>query len=459
MGNWLIGLLLAAIAVAFATLQGHFVLTDDGSRWIWALLATTAFIALSVMYLRPRRNSLSKNNSSIVVYATQTGFAHELAKKTASQLPGSAAVAIDRITPEMLSRVSRSYWIVSTTGEGDPPDMALSFLNNGNDLKLPGREFALLALGDRAYSNFCAFGHFMSNWLRSRGADELQPLIEVNNADQIALEQWQKSIGISSLPIEGPLPFQEWTLAQRTLLNPDSLGWPTYLIALQPQGELPTWRGGDIAQISEWTGTGDIDSTQWREYSIASIPFEGSLNLLVRLTQNSSGGYGLISGLLCQALSIGDSVALRIRENPSFHAPVDGRPMILVGNGTGMAGLRSLIRGRLGRNHRRNWLIFGERQREKDFYFEDELRAWHSEGKLEKLDVTFSRDPSNSYVYHALENNAETIKQWVAEGADIFVCGSRASMGADVDRVLRAVLGNDEVEQLIRENRYRRDVY
>ena len=133
--------------------------------------------------------------------------------------------------------------------------------------------------------------------------------------------------------------------------------------------------------------------------------------------------------------------------------------MILIGNGTGIAGLRSLIRARIGRNHRRNWLIFGERQREKDFYFEYELRTWHEQGKLEKLDVTFSRDPSNSYVYHALENNAETIKQWIVEGADIFVCGSRASMGADVDRVLRTMLGNEVVEQLIRENRYRRDVY
>lgn len=458
-GNWLIGIALAAIAVAFATLQGRFAVTEDASRWTWAAIATIAFVAVSAWYLWPRKQTLTKKTSTIVVFATQTGFAQELAQKTAAQIPNAVAIAIDRLSPEKLARFSKSYWIVSTTGEGDPPDMAMSFLSNSSDLKLNGHEYAVLALGDRAYSHFCAFGHFMSNWLRSRGADEVQPIIEVNNADQTALEQWQKSIGLSALHIDAPEPFVEWTLAERKLLNPDSLGWPTYLISLKPRGELPTWRAGDIAQIAQWSGAEDIDSKDWREYSIASIPFEGSLNLLVRLTHNANGEYGLVSGLLCQTLNEGDSIALRIRANPSFHAPVDGRPMILIGNGTGIAGLRSLIRARIGRNHRRNWLIFGERQREKDFYFEYELRTWHEQGKLEKLDVTFSRDPSNSYVYHALENNAETIKQWIVEGADIFVCGSRASMGADVDRVLRTMLGNEVVEQLIRENRYRRDVY
>ncbi len=30
-----------------------------------------------------------------------------------------------------------------------------------------------------------------------------------------------------------------------------------------------------------------------------------------------------------------------------FHAPSDGRPLILIGNGTGLAGLRSLLKARI----------------------------------------------------------------------------------------------------------------
>ena len=46
-GNWLIGIALAAIAVAFATLQGRFAVTEDASRWTWGAIATIAFVAVS----------------------------------------------------------------------------------------------------------------------------------------------------------------------------------------------------------------------------------------------------------------------------------------------------------------------------------------------------------------------------------------------------------------------------
>jgi sulfite reductase (NADPH) flavoprotein alpha-component len=45
------------------------------------------------------------------------------------------------------------------------------------------------------------------------------------------------------------------------------------------------------------------------------------------------------------------------------------------------------------------------------------------------------------------------------QGAAIYVCGSLAGMAPGVDAVLRATLGDVEVERLREAGRYRRDVY
>src|SRR5690606_39690591 len=50
--------------------------------------------------------------------------------------------------------------------------------------------------------------------------------------------------------------------------------------------------------------------------------------------------------------------------------------LLLVGNGTGIAGLRALLKARVAAGARRNWLLMGERQRAHVAFFETELRRW-----------------------------------------------------------------------------------
>ena len=52
-----------------------------------------------------------------------------------------------------------------------------------------------------------------------------------------------------------------------------------------------------------------------------------------------------------------------------------------------------------------------------------------------------------------------TVRQWVEEGAAVYVCGSLAGMAPDVDATLRRILGEDKIEALRTAGRYRRDVY
>jgi len=197
-----------------------------------------------------------------------------------------------------------------------------------------------------------------------------------------------------------------------------------------------------------------------REYSIASIAADGVLELIVRQERHPDGSLGLGSGWLTEHMALGDSVSLRLRRNSGFHLPDEPAPMILVGNGTGLAGLRSLLKARIASGEQRNWLLFGERNEAHDFHCRDELQGWLASGDLARLDLAFSRDQEEKvYVQDLLRERAEELRRWLDEGAAIYICGSLQGMAGGVDAALNELLGGSAVEELIELGRYRRDVY
>src|SRR5690606_14327583 len=92
-----------------------------------------------------------------------------------------------------------------------------------------------------------------------------------------------------------------------------------------------------------------------REYSIASISSDGVLELIVRQERRADGNLGLGSGWLTEYLPLNGTLSLRLRRNSGFHLPESAAPMILIGNGTGLAGLRRLMRARVTAGEQRNW--------------------------------------------------------------------------------------------------------
>jgi sulfite reductase (NADPH) flavoprotein alpha-component len=197
-----------------------------------------------------------------------------------------------------------------------------------------------------------------------------------------------------------------------------------------------------------------------REYSIASIPRDGAIHLLVRRMLRPDGSPGLGSGWLTEHAPLGSDIALRIRANPNFHAPDDNRPLILIGNGSGIAGLRALLKQRIATGAHRNWLLFGERNAAHDFHYRDEILHWQEQGFIERLDLAFSRDqPERIYVQQRLAESVVQLRAWVAHGAALYVCGSLEGMAPGVHAALVESLGGDVVERLQVEGRYRRDVY
>ncbi len=197
-----------------------------------------------------------------------------------------------------------------------------------------------------------------------------------------------------------------------------------------------------------------------REYSIASVMADGAVELLLRRQLRADGTPGIGSGWLCDHAAIGEPVQLRLRRNDNFHGVPADVPLLLIGNGTGIAGLRAHLHERIRSGARRTWLLFGERTAAHDFHFGEELQAMLADGSLARLDAVFSRDGgAHRYVQDRLLAEAATLRQWVDEGATILVCGSLQGMAPAVDAVIEQVLGVAGKEALLLAGRYRRDVY
>ena len=119
-----------------------------------------------------------------------------------------------------------------------------------------------------------------------------------------------------------------------------------------------------------------------------------------------------------------------------------------------------MLKARIADGQQRHWLLFGERNREHDYLCRDELEDWLISGDIERLDLAFSRDQAEKiYVQDRLRESAGLLKQWLDDGAVIYICGSLQGMASGVDQVLNEVLGVEAVERLIEQGRYRRDVY
>ena len=119
-----------------------------------------------------------------------------------------------------------------------------------------------------------------------------------------------------------------------------------------------------------------------------------------------------------------------------------------------------MLKARIAQGQQRNWLFFGERNAAHDFYCRDELQGWLASGDLVRLDLAFSRDQAQKvYVQDRLRESAAQVRQWLDQGAAIYICGSLQGMAAGVDQALIDMLGAEAVELLIEQGRYRRDVY
>jgi sulfite reductase (NADPH) flavoprotein alpha-component len=146
-------------------------------------------------------NAAPVSKEVTVLFGSQTGNCHGLAKKTAKKLEEQgyqvALSSMGDFKPNGLKKVQNLLILASTHGEGEPPDNALAFhefIHSKRAPQLESLRFSVLALGDTSYEFFCQTGKDFDKRLEELGAKRLAPRIDCDVDFDESASEWMKNV-------------------------------------------------------------------------------------------------------------------------------------------------------------------------------------------------------------------------------------------------------------------------
>lgn len=138
--------------------------------WLSGFLATPAAVAPA--------NPVS-TVKALILYGTESGNSEKLADRAAKEAKkkgiASTVKNMADLSPSDLKKHANLLVVVSTWGDGEPPDGATKFYKEfmaGADL-LPDLRYAVCGLGDTSYEKFCQIGKDFDAKLESLGAKRI----------------------------------------------------------------------------------------------------------------------------------------------------------------------------------------------------------------------------------------------------------------------------------------------
>jgi sulfite reductase (NADPH) flavoprotein alpha-component len=220
-----------------------------------------------------------------------------------------------------------------------------------------------------------------------------------------------------------------------------------------------------------------LDPLQPRLYSISSShnATPGKLSLTVDCVRYVIGKrkrLGLASTFLAERINPGDQLKVYVQKAHGFALPQDpATSIIMIGPGTGIAPFRAFLHDRRATGATgKNWLFFGHQRSDCDFFYADELNAMKTSGLLTRMSLAWSRDGNKKfYVQDRMREVGRELWTWLAEGANVYICGDAKRMAKDVERALVDIVAQfgarstDEavlfVADLKKNGRFQQDVY
>jgi sulfite reductase (NADPH) flavoprotein alpha-component len=177
-------------------------LTEGQKIWLSGYLAALPSAGAPVTgAVAPSSSAPAVVQEATVLFGSQTGNSQKLAKKLSGKLQDQGVqVTLSSMIdfkPNTLKKVQNLLILVSTHGEGDPPDNAISFyefLHSKRAPQLEGTAFSVLALGDTSYEFFCKTGQDFDQRLEELGGKRLVERVDCDVDYEESAEQWIASV-------------------------------------------------------------------------------------------------------------------------------------------------------------------------------------------------------------------------------------------------------------------------
>lgn len=172
-------------------------LDSNGLWWLSGYAAGLASRGDGVQTLPAPAADAQPAGRLTIVYGSQTGNAKRLAEQLARQ--GEAAgvpvrlLRADAYPTRELKDERTLYVVISTQGDGDPPDDArglVEFIAGKRAPELKQLRYAVLGLGDSSYPQFCAIGQKLDARLAELGATRLLPRADADLDLETVTEPW-----------------------------------------------------------------------------------------------------------------------------------------------------------------------------------------------------------------------------------------------------------------------------
>ncbi|GAB1305836.1 assimilatory sulfite reductase (NADPH) flavoprotein subunit [Bacillus altitudinis] len=182
-------------------------LTEQQKIWLTGYLSAQATLAGSEVVAPAPSAAASVQPVSkdvTVLYGSQTGNSEGLAKKTAQHLEDKGfqvtLSSMSDFKPNNLKKINNLLVIVSTHGEGDPPDNALSFheyVHGRRAPKLDHLSFSVLSLGDSSYEFFCQTGKEFDERFKELGGTRLFDRVDCDLDYDEPFSEWLQGVASS----------------------------------------------------------------------------------------------------------------------------------------------------------------------------------------------------------------------------------------------------------------------